>query len=48
MAIRRYERLEVDLDHSSKPVFVKVSKPLREKPFAAERALLRELGLRSD
>lgn len=43
--IRRYERVRGDTDGSVSPVQARTRKPRREKPFAAERALLRELGL---
>jgi hypothetical protein len=39
----RYEEGE---DGNCKPVSLKTPKPKRQKPFAAEYALLAELGLR--
>jgi hypothetical protein len=45
--IRRYVRhLTGDGEVIGKPVGARLTKPKREKPFAAEYALLAELGLR--
>ena len=44
--IRGYVRYEEDADGNCKPVNVKATRRKREKPFAAEYALLASLGLR--
>ena len=44
--IRRYVRVEEGVDSADKPVSGKTVRPRRKKPFAAEYALLAELGLR--
>ena len=44
--IRGYVQHEEDADGNCKPASTKTAKPKREKPFAAEYALLAELGLR--
>ena len=46
--IRRYVRPEEGAEGIGKPVSAKTVRPRREKPFAAEWALLKELGLRGD
>jgi hypothetical protein len=46
--IRRYVRHEEDADGRCKPVSRKTVGRKRERPFAAEYALLAELGLRRD
>jgi hypothetical protein len=43
--IRRYVRHEEGADGLNTPVRGKTARPKREKPFAAEYALLAELGL---
>jgi len=43
--IRAYVRYEEDADDNCQPVSVKATRPQREKPFAAEYALLAELRL---
>jgi hypothetical protein len=43
--VRDYARHEVGEDGECRPVTVKAEKPKRQKPFAAEYALLAELGL---
>ena len=40
---RAYVRYEEDADDNCQPVSVKATRPQREKPFAAEYALLAEL-----
>jgi hypothetical protein len=44
--IRRYVRHQGDVEGIGKPVGARLTRPKREKPFAAEYALLAELGLR--
>jgi hypothetical protein len=44
--IRRYVRYEQDADGDCKAASTKAVRLKREKPFAAEWALLKELGLR--
>jgi hypothetical protein len=44
--IRRYVRLQEDADAKCELTSAKRVRPKRKKPFAAEWALLRELGLR--
>ena len=46
--IRRYVRVEEGADGNPEPVGVKTVKPRRQKPFAAEWALLKEPGLHGD
>jgi hypothetical protein len=43
--IRGYVQHELDDDGECRPVTAKAAKPKRGKPFAAEYALLAELGL---
>lgn len=43
--IRGYVQYEEGADGTCKPVSVKTTRPKRKKPFAAEYALLAELGL---
>ena len=43
--IRGYVQHEVGADGECRPVTAKAARPKREKPFAAEYALLAELGL---
>jgi hypothetical protein len=46
--IRRYVPLEGDADGNCKPMSAKAARRKRERPFAAEYALLAELGLGHD
>ena len=46
--IRRYVRVEEGADGNREPVTTKRVRRKRKKPFAAEYALLAELGLRRD
>jgi hypothetical protein len=43
--IRGYVQHEEDVDDTCKPVAAKVARRKRERPFAAEYALLAQLGL---
>jgi len=44
-AIRRYVRIQEPMDRTSKPADGKPVRRKRKRPFEAEWALLRELGL---
>ena len=46
--IRRYVQHREGDDAIRKPVGARLTRPKREKPFAAEYALLAQLGLRQD
>jgi hypothetical protein len=46
--IRRYVRVEEGADGNPEPVTTKRLRRKRKKPFAAEWALLKELGLYKD
>ena len=46
--IRRYVRHEGDVEGNCNPMSAKTVRRRRQKPFAAEWALLKELGLHGD
>jgi hypothetical protein len=46
--IRRYVRPQEQGERTRKPATTRTGSPKREKPFAAEWALLKELGLAGD
>jgi hypothetical protein len=47
-AIRGYIQVEVDEDGKCQPLTAKPARPRRKRPFAAEYALLAEMGLGRD